>query len=216
MLERRLALYEQVFERTLSVCQAAAKGDLSARIAETEDLGDLAALPVAVNKALDLADAYVRESGASLEYASRGKFFRAFLTRGMLRDYCLGAETINAARLGMEKSTREAAESEATRRRLEAEEKERVIAEAKAREERVARIAGLIRDFEAKVERATGTLDAAVGGLRDTAEAMVRTADRTSSEATAVAAAAEQTTTNVETVAAAAEQLSGSVREIGR
>ncbi|MCK6452504.1 MAG: methyl-accepting chemotaxis protein [Alphaproteobacteria bacterium] len=215
-LEQDLALYKDVFAQAESVCARAARGDIQARIVETERLGALAALPVAINKAFDLADAFVREAGASLKYASEGKFYRPFLVRGILGDYGRGAQIINGARGAMEKRTLDAQAAEEQRRGMEEQEKTRVLAEARAREERAERIAATIRAFEVQVDAAMNALGSAATGLNTTAASMVKIADQTSSQSTAVAAASEQASSNVQTVATAAEEVSSSITEITR
>ena len=64
-------------------CEQAAAGNLEPRVLYTQGSGDVARLCRAVNHMLDMTDPFLREVGASLEYASRGKFFRRVLLRGM-------------------------------------------------------------------------------------------------------------------------------------
>ena len=94
--------YSRALETAQEVCLRAAEGDLEARITNTQEFGDLAPFLVAINKLLDQVDAYVRESAASLEYASQRKYFRPFLLRGMRGDFQRGAAVINTAREAME------------------------------------------------------------------------------------------------------------------
>ncbi|MHA1537158.1 MAG: methyl-accepting chemotaxis protein [Alphaproteobacteria bacterium] len=98
-----LKLYVEAMAVAEAVALRAANGDLEARIINTEEFGELAHFLNAINKLLDETDAYVRESKASLEYASQRKFYRPFLVRGMLGDFRRGAEVINAARDTMKK-----------------------------------------------------------------------------------------------------------------
>jgi len=60
-----------------SVCERARAGDLQARILGYSGDDDLGRLCTAINDLLDITDAFVRESRASLEYASQGRFFVA-------------------------------------------------------------------------------------------------------------------------------------------
>ena len=96
--EPSLDLYINALATAEAVATRAANGDLEARITNTGEFGELAPFLIAINKLLDETDAYVRESRASLEYASQGKFYRPFLERGMLGDFRRGAVAINAAR----------------------------------------------------------------------------------------------------------------------
>ena len=83
------------------VCKRAAEGDLSARVVHTDRYGEFGPTLVALNRALDLVDAYVRESSASLRFAAQGTYYRPFLLRGMAGEFRHGAEQINIARNAM-------------------------------------------------------------------------------------------------------------------
>ena len=71
-----LELYKAAFEKAEAVCKEAAKGNLEARIVGVDAFGEVASLLNAINDMLDQTDAFVREAGTSLQYASEGKFFR--------------------------------------------------------------------------------------------------------------------------------------------
>lgn len=79
------------------VCEAAAQGDLEARILNIDAEDELAAMLHAINHTLDMTDAFVREATASLAFASEGKFFRRVLTAGLRGSYGRSAVTINTA-----------------------------------------------------------------------------------------------------------------------
>lgn len=98
----------------LEVARRAAEGDLDVRVpplpgAERAELRD------AWNRALDLMDAYVRESAASLTAAAEGRFHRAFLTRGMVGSLRSGAELSDQARQAMAAAAAEIEAQSATR-----------------------------------------------------------------------------------------------------
>ncbi len=98
-----LELYKQAFEKAKEVCLRAAGGDLEARIIDIAAFGEMTEFFDAINRLLDRTDAFVREAGASLEYASQRKYYRPFLLRGMLGDFRRGAQIINSARENMER-----------------------------------------------------------------------------------------------------------------
>jgi methyl-accepting chemotaxis protein len=106
-----------------AICARAAQGDMSGRILHLKDYGDLAPTLAAFNRLLDLTDAYIRESGASLSFAAQGKYFRPFLPQGMVGNFRGGADIINGARQTMEAGAQETA-------RLQAEVAELVAAAA--------------------------------------------------------------------------------------
>jgi len=84
-------------------CEQAASGNLEARVLHTDSSGEVARLGQAINHMLDMTDAFLREVGASLEYASRGKFFRRVLLRGMRGSFRHTSEIMNQATEIMEK-----------------------------------------------------------------------------------------------------------------
>jgi methyl-accepting chemotaxis protein len=91
---RRLA---RNIEIAASVCARAAQGDLEARTPGVRDGGTMGQLQKSINDMIDIVDAFVRESAASMEYVSHGKRFRKVLTRGLPGSFRSGATVINAA-----------------------------------------------------------------------------------------------------------------------
>lgn len=92
--------HEHWIREASRVCQAAATGDMEARLlhVDREELpDDLRDMLHAVNRLLDMSDAFVRESTASLEHASHGKYFRRVLPNGMMGSYRRASAAINAA-----------------------------------------------------------------------------------------------------------------------
>jgi len=96
-LKAELTHYHEWTQRLIDVMQSAANGDLEARILYCEKSGQLGDLGNSLNHLLDMTDAFLRESGAALEYASQGKYFRRVLLRGMRGTFRHKSELINAA-----------------------------------------------------------------------------------------------------------------------
>lgn len=167
---------------------AVAKGDFETRILGFADHPQLGTLALAINDMIDQADAYVRESSATLQYASQGKFYRPFLVRGMLGSFRTGAEIINDAREGM------------------------YWLEVGAAEQR----SRLAQHFKESISGFVAALVKATIDMRETAERMAHGASETTSRAQAVAAASEEASSNTQTVAAASEELTASIAEISR
>ena len=92
-----------------------ASGDLEVRVERLPGPPELAALRDNVNLSLDVMDAFVRESGASLTAAAQGRFHRQFLVRGMPGTFRDGAERINTARDTMRAGAASLEEQNATR-----------------------------------------------------------------------------------------------------
>ncbi len=76
--------------------KAAAKGDMEQRIVLLNDHGTVGAIARAINQNLDISDAFVRESRASLQAVSKGYYHRVVVERGMLGSFKLGAQDINS------------------------------------------------------------------------------------------------------------------------
>jgi methyl-accepting chemotaxis protein len=79
------------------VCDRVAAGDFEYRVPRLGDDPQAEAARQAINRVLDVTDAFVRESGAALLAAANGRFHRQFLPRGMRGAYLQSAMTINQA-----------------------------------------------------------------------------------------------------------------------
>ena len=95
--------YRDVLELATETCARAANGDLEARMLHCRSSVETERLADAINHLLDMTDAFLREVGASLDYASRGKFFRRVILRGMRGSFRRASEEINQANEVMEK-----------------------------------------------------------------------------------------------------------------
>jgi methyl-accepting chemotaxis protein len=154
--------YAAAVTEWLRTCRAAADGDLEARAAAvpgTEQQPDILELRTMLNRLLDRTDAYVRESAASLEAASEGRFYRRFLVSGTTGVFRAGADTINAATTEMA-ATQDRLDA-ATARRLEL---------ADRLEQTVAQVAE-------QLAAAATELSATAAGLSDSAKHAVTEAD---------------------------------------
>ncbi|MDP2359376.1 MAG: methyl-accepting chemotaxis protein [bacterium] len=94
LLDRQL---EAQIGPVITICDRAATGDLEARIDTVELDERLAPLGLAINRLLDVLDAYVRESSAMMASCSRDRYHRPILLRGLRGSFLRGATTINAA-----------------------------------------------------------------------------------------------------------------------
>ena len=99
-----LEAYRTAFAAISEVCLQAGAGDLEARVPILDGGDDIAVVRNAINRLLDLTDAFVREAAASLQASSEGRFHRAFLPNGMLGAFGEGARTVNHARMSIKES----------------------------------------------------------------------------------------------------------------
>ena len=88
--------------KATDVCTHASEGNLESRILNIDESSELAPMLRAINHMLDMTDAFVRESGASLAFASEGKYFRRVLPHGFLGSFAQTASTINKATVQMD------------------------------------------------------------------------------------------------------------------
>jgi methyl-accepting chemotaxis protein len=171
------------------VCEAAARGDLEPRVPDLGDDPAVQAVRTALNRLLDLTDAFVREAGASLSAASEGRYHRRFLLRGMVGSFEVGARTINQATSAMS----------ATADELNA-----------AGETRVA----LARQLEEAVLSVAEQVASAATEMEATARSLATTAGDTATGDTAVSEGATQADAAVSSVSAAVEQMAATVAQI--
>ena len=188
---RTAAEYEEWIEQAISICEEAARGNLEPRLMGCTDASPTARLGRAINRMLDMTDAFVRESRAALEHASHQKFYRRVLLRGMLGTFRNASNVINTATDDMAKQSQEIQKAVAQRLKM-------------------------ADDFQESVQGVIQKVITSAGEMRVTSEALAGNAANSSDQVNAVAAASEQTSTNMRTVAAAVEELTSSVGEITR
>lgn len=171
------AVYRAVVQEWLDTCRAAASGDFEARamaVPGSEGMEDVAALRAALNLLLDRSDAYVRESAASLQAASEGRFHRTFLLSGMSGSFRSGAQTINAASRQMALAQEELARA------------------SDARMELANRLEDTVMSVSEQVAAAATELSATAAGLSDAARHAVGQSEVASTTGHGLGGAAEE------------------------
>jgi methyl-accepting chemotaxis protein len=91
--------------RASEICDAITRGDFEARLISVDASPSVNKLLYAINRMIDVTDAFVRESGAAMDYVSRGKFFRRVLPNGLLGQFRRQSTIINAATTAMQDKT---------------------------------------------------------------------------------------------------------------
>ncbi|MEU4562900.1 methyl-accepting chemotaxis protein [Actinoplanes sp. NPDC023936] len=86
------------------VCEAAAAGDFEQRLRPLPGGPGADRARTALNKLLDITDAFIRESSGALAAAAEGRFHRQFLTRGMRGAFHSAAAQIAASTAQMARS----------------------------------------------------------------------------------------------------------------
>lgn len=179
---------EKALTEVARITEAVKNGDLEVRSTHWDEFGNYSDTLSNLNRLLDLTDSFIRESNASLDAASHGKFYRKFLATGMMGTFGESARFINNISDRMDQM-----QQEQKQHRLE-----------------------IADDFEKEILSVVTTLSSAAEQVGTTAVRLTAHAQENQSLAASVAAAAEQATVNVQTVASAAEELSASIEEIAR
>lgn len=157
-------------EQFVQVLERASHGDLEARADVMTGSAQVDAAGEALNRLLDVVDAFMREAQACLAAAADGRGHRQFLLRGMPGSFATGASDINTARLKMLSTGEAMAQQERTRSALVATTMD---------------IARRVTDSAENLARTSGDLS---GGV---AEAVARADDAISTVRTLEAAARE-------------------------
>ena len=120
-----------------------------------DGFADIVEVRNAINRLIDVTDAFVREAGASLTAASDGRYHRQFLVRGMPGSFRRGAGTINSSRAAMQQAAARIAEEE----------------------DRRSRTAETVYEVSSHVAAASTELSASAGSLTESAAAAVTEVD---------------------------------------
>lgn len=100
------------------VCRRAAAGDLESRILRIDVDDECGELLHSINHLLDMTDAFIRESTATLEAASREEFYRRVRPEGLLGAFGHAVRKINSATQQMEEESHQLQQAKAERGEL--------------------------------------------------------------------------------------------------
>lgn len=178
-------------EQIAEVCECVARGDLEARLTGIPQEETFHRAMQSINRMLDQTDAFVREARVSLDCASKGRFHRRFLERGMKGSFLIGARMINQATAEMARQSQALRNAEAER-----------LAMADELENNVRAIVGKVTDT--------------AGRIRGTAQSLATATEKTTLDATEVAHASARTSHSVANVASTTDQLVVAFGEIER
>ncbi len=186
-----LESYRRWCQEVADVSERVAAGDLEPRVLRCDVDGNLGRMVHGINHLLDVTDAFVRESKAALDGASRGRFLRRVLLRGLPGTFR------HAAALSNEATDRMRVQDEA----LKAAEQRRVA---------------LATEFESTIQSVVSAVAASATEVQATAQSLARMAADNTAQSNVVSAAASGTSQSVLAIASATEELASSAQEIGR
>ena len=141
-----------------------------------------------VNKMLDLADSFVRESDATLAHAAKGLFYRGYIERGVLSDYRRAAANLKATQIHM----------------------------AELENERKDEMSELADNLESEVKTAVDLVQVSSKSMRAKTEDMSANLEEVGQQTNTVVELSSDTTRNVESCATAVEGMSASAQEISQ
>ncbi|MFI5490916.1 methyl-accepting chemotaxis protein [Actinoplanes sp. NPDC051859] len=170
------------------VCRRAAAGDFEARLPPLGDSTEEREARNAVNAVLDVTDAFIRESGASLAAAAEGRFHRRFLTPGMQGAYRRAAVQISQSNDEL---------SQAAARLHEASQSRSALAD---------QLESAVLTVSEQVATAATEMGASTNGLADFARDAVSEAERGVETVNSLQTASEQIRTAVDLINSVASQ----------
>jgi len=187
-LEAELALCHEWLRRIADAGEKFAKGDLEQRLLHCADKGDIGRAARSINHFLDVTDAFVRESNATLEAASEGRFYRKVLTRGMPGSFRHAAALTNAS----------------TARQAAADGKRRSVADDFER--KVAAIISTVASSATEIQATASSLVNLASATSDSSNTGAAAAEQTSASVAEVAKGAKGLSTTAEQVTAQVAQ----------
>jgi len=98
---RQQSRTRKVLAEATDVCRLVEHGNFEARFIDIREGGELRELLLRINGLIDRTDAFVRESGASMQAVSGNKYFRRIIEDGLEGGFLHSARTINEATAGM-------------------------------------------------------------------------------------------------------------------
>jgi methyl-accepting chemotaxis protein len=169
--------------RAHTVLTQAGAGRLDVRVVGIRESGVLGGLDRAVNRLLDLTEAFTKEADAAMGKIAEGRYFRHILLEGLVGEFSDHARLINTALTGMEKKNNEfiteatgvgntikhmsqAVASTATELEATAQQMSEIANQTSLRSATVADAAG---DASSHVEGVAAAAEQVAGGIREVA-----------------------------------------------
>lgn len=88
-------------DQAAEVADAVAEGDFERRVILIDERGPIGGMLWAINRMIDVSDAFVREAGAAMEAVEQGRFYRLIQPEGLQGMYLHSATRINEATASM-------------------------------------------------------------------------------------------------------------------
>ncbi len=177
--------------RARTVLTQAASGRLDVRVVGITEGGVLGDLDRAINRLLDLTEAFTKEADAAMAKTAEGRYFRHILLEGLVGEFSDHARLINDALVGMERKSKEfvteatgvgntikhmsqAVASTATELEATAQQMSDIASQTSHQSATVAQAAG---DASSHVEGVAAAAEQVAGGIREVAARIQQSAD---------------------------------------
>ncbi|OAN49978.1 methyl-accepting chemotaxis protein [Magnetospirillum moscoviense] len=181
----------QSVHRTAMVLEQAAVGRLDVRVIGIREAGVLGELDHAVNRLLDLTEAFTKEADAAMAMTAQGRYFRHILLEGLVGEFAGHARLINSALTSMEdkskdfateanavgasiKKMSQAVAATATELEATAQQMSHIASQTSSQSATVARAA---EDASASVESVASAAEQVSSGIREVAARIQTSAD---------------------------------------
>ena len=191
--------HKSAVTKALAVCQAVADGDFEARIIDITETGDAGQMLHVINRMIDVTDAYIRESRASLEYVAANKYFRRIQESGMKGAFGEASRTVNNAMESME--ARVAGFSQ-------------IVGDF---ESQMAEVVEAVASSATELHASSQTMEQSASSASEQSTSVAAAAEQASANVATVAAATEQLTNSVneinQQVVQAADTTAAAVKE---
>lgn len=191
---------KSAISKALAVCEAVADGDFEARVTNITEKGDAGRLLHAINRLIDRADAYVRESRASLEYVAANKYFRRISEKGMTGAFGEASRTVNNAMQAME---------------------DRVVSfsnTVKSFEDQMKEVVEAVASAATELEASAKTMEHTTASANEQATAVAAAAEQASANVGSVAASTEEMSNSIgeinQQVTLSSQVTAGAVKEV--
>lgn len=170
--EQTVAIPSEKLHEIMAVVSKVCEGDFESRIKNISTLeGFERDFCNRINEMIDRADAYVRESTASLAFIAENQYFRRISTHGMRGAYGTAANKINAASDGIEEKM-----------------------------DRFEAVVRSITDASNNLGSSSENLNTTVGEAREKSTAVSASAEQAGANAQTVASAAEELNTSIQEI----------------
>ena len=169
--------------RAREVSAAIAAGDFEQRLVRLDEGGELGRMLNAVNRMIDVTDAFVREAGAAMEAVAKGRYFRTIRPEGLGGHYLVSSTRINAATAGMQDKV------------------ERFRALTDAFEANVGGVVDIVASASTEMQATAESLKSLAESTRSQTTSAASATEQASANVQTVAAAAEELSSSIDEIA---------------